>query len=117
MAQIEILPLGFDNCFNIHRDHSAKKRQHSTECCPFLKNLMLSAAISGCTAAGTAFVKYEAAGKLETVFNKIDPDRFCPFHKVFVGNECESVYGVYVIGVFWLIQGHCQRGPPSAHFI
>lgn len=78
---------------------------------------MLAAAITGCAAAGTALIENQAAGKPKTVFDKIDFNRFGSFHKTFVGNECESVDVVSVICVFWLIQGHCKRRPPSAHFI
>jgi len=84
---------------------------------PFLIRLKSAAAISGGTATGAALVKYQAAGNPEAVFDKIDFYRFGFFHKIFVCNKGESVYGVGVIRVLRLIQSHREGGSPSTHFI
>ena len=81
------------------------------------KSLESAAAVPGGAATGAALVKYQAAGKPEAVFHKIDFYRFGSFHKFFVCNESESIYGVDVIRVLWLIQSHREGRPPSTHFI
>ena len=68
-------------------------------------------------AAITGSIKFDTAGKFETVVYEIDLNRLCLLHELFVDQVGKTVNIENVIGIFRLIQSHCKRGTASTAIV
>lgn len=72
-------------------------------------SLHLAAGIA-CRSAARAsrWAEFDTGADTESISQKVDFNRFGLFKEIFIHNKLESVYIVYVISIFWLVQSHCQ---------